>query len=59
METATGEGWSLRRFRDRVLRNAARVVVSGRRITMVIGETFARFWHRFWPRLERLPYADP
>lgn len=59
METATGEGWSLRRFRERVLRAAARVVVSGRRITMVIGEAFARFWHRFWPRLERLRYADP
>ena len=29
METATGEGWSLRRFRERVLRAAARVVVSG------------------------------
>lgn len=59
MEAATGEGWSLRRFRERVLRAAARVVVSGRRITMVIGETFARFWHRFWPCLERLRYADP
>ncbi len=59
METATGEGWSLRRFPERVLRAAARVVVSGRRITMVIGETFARFWHRLWPRLERLRYADP
>ncbi len=59
METATGEGWSLRRFRERVLRAAARVVVSGRRITMVIGETFARFWQRLWPRLERLRYADP
>ncbi len=59
MEAATGEGWSLRRFRERVLRAAARVVVSGRRVIMVIGEAFARYWRRFWPRLERLACADP
>jgi hypothetical protein len=59
MEAATKEGWSLRRFREHVLRAAARVVVSGRRVTMVIGEAFAQFWHRLWPRLERLRYAEP
>ncbi len=59
METATTEGWSLRRFRERVLRAAARVVVSGRRVTMIIGEAFARSWQRLWPQLERLRYADP
>ncbi len=45
MEAATEEGWCLRRFREHVLRADARVVVSGRRVTMVIGEAFARFWH--------------
>lgn len=59
MEAATGEGWSLRRFRERVLRAPARVVVSARRVTMVIAETFARYWQLFWPCLERLRYADP
>ncbi len=59
MEAATKEGWSLRRFREHVLRAAARVVVSGRRVTMVIGEAFARFWHRLWPRLECLQYTEP
>jgi len=59
MEAATKEGWSLRRFREHVLRAAARVVVSGRRVTMVIGEAFARFWHRLWPRLECLRYTEP
>ncbi len=59
MEAATREGWSLRRFRERVLRAAARVVVSGRRVTMIIGEAFANFWQRLWPQLERLRYADP
>ena len=59
MEAATKEGWSLRRFREHVLRAAARVVVSGRRVTMVIGEAFARFWHQLWPRLECLRYTEP
>ena len=59
MEAATGDGWSLRRFRERVLRAPARVVVSARRVTMVIGEAFARYWQLFWPCLERLRYADP
>ncbi len=59
MEAATREGWSLRRFRERVLRAAARVVVSGRRVTMIIGEAFANFWQQLWPQLEHLRYADP
>ncbi len=42
IEAATREGWSRRRFRERVLRAAARVVVSARRVTMIIGEAFAR-----------------
>jgi len=59
LEAATKEGWSLRRFRERVLRAAARVVVSGRRVTMIIGEAFAHCWQLLWPQLERLRYADP
>jgi hypothetical protein len=54
MEAATKEGWSLRRFGERVLRAAARVVVSGHRVTMVIGEAFARSWHQLWPRHARI-----
>jgi hypothetical protein len=59
MEKATGDGWSLRRFRERVLRAPGRIFVSGRRVTMVIGEAFARYWRRLVPRLERLAWADP
>ncbi len=59
MEAATRKGWSLRRFRERVLRAAARVIVSGRRVTMIIGEAFANFWQQLWPQLEHLRYADP
>ncbi|MBA1447062.1 MAG: hypothetical protein FE835_19695, partial [Gammaproteobacteria bacterium] len=36
MEKATHEGWSLRRFRERVLRTASRVVCHGRRLIFVI-----------------------
>jgi len=54
MEAATKEGWSLRRFRERVLRAAARVVVSGHRVTIVIGKAFARSWHQLWPRHARI-----
>ena len=59
MEAATKEGWSLRRFCEHVLRAAAWVDVSGRRVTMIIGEAFAKFCHQLWPQLERLRYADP
>ena len=53
MEAATREEWSLRRFRERGLRAAARAVISGRRVTMTIGEPFADFWQPLWPQLER------
>ena len=29
------------------------------RVTMIIGEAFAKSWQRLWPWLERLRYADP
>ncbi len=52
METATGEGWSLRRFRERVLRVAARIVVHSRRATLVLGEGSAKLWHALWTHLD-------
>ena len=36
MEQVTGQGWSLRRFRDRLLRAAARVVKQARRLTFIV-----------------------
>jgi hypothetical protein len=51
MEVATGEGWSLRRFRERVLRVAARVLVHSRRATLILGENSAILWHALWSRL--------
>jgi hypothetical protein len=51
LETATGEGWSLRRFRERVLRVAARVVVHGRRAILILGEDSTKLWHKLWSKL--------
>lgn len=58
MESATGEGWSLGRLRERVLRVAARILVHGRRATLVIGKTPAALWHALWSRLTTWRYAE-
>ena len=53
MEAATGDGWSLRRMHERVLKAAARVLLHGRRVTMVIAETAAVYWNALWPGIEK------
>lgn len=58
MESASGEGWSLMRLRERVLRVAARVLVHGRRATLVIGKASAKLWHALWSRLATWRYAE-
>lgn len=50
----TGEGWSLQRLRDRVLKTAARVLVHARRATVVIAASGAAIWFKLWNRLARL-----
>src|SRR3954468_14585923 len=57
MELATHTGWSLRRFRERVLRVGGRVLLHARRVTLVIAQTAAGFWSALWPRFERFPWA--
>jgi hypothetical protein len=54
---ATGEGWSLQRVRERVLRVAARVLLHGRRAILVINQAAASLWNALWTqlRLLRLP----
>jgi hypothetical protein len=42
------------RFRQLVLKTAARVVLTGRRITVVIGAARARLWRRFHREMNRL-----
>jgi hypothetical protein len=56
VEKATGEGWSLKAIRERVLKVAARVLVSGRRVTFVIARTSESLWQSLWKELGRLAY---
>jgi len=51
VEKATGEGWGLVRFRERVLKVAARVLVHSRRATFVIGRSVAALWGALWRQL--------
>ena len=59
MAQATGTGWSLRRLRERVLRAGARLVISGRRMSLALSSAAAPFWSVLWPRLMALHWADP
>ena len=56
MEQATRRGWSLRRFRERVLRVASRALRQGRRLIFVISQG-ATDWKRLWQRLARVSWA--
>ncbi len=56
MEQATRRGWSLRRFRERVLRVASRALRQGRRLIIVISQG-ATDWKRLWKRLARVSWA--
>ena len=58
MEKATREGWSLRRFRERILRVASRVICHGRRLTFVIAQSAADDWQKLWRKLNRLRWAS-
>lgn len=54
LESATHEGWSMSRFRERVLRVAARVLVHERRAVLVIAQSSARLWELLWRKLRYL-----
>jgi hypothetical protein len=58
LESATHEGWSLKRFRERVLRVAARVLVHGRRAVLVIGRSSAQLWEMLWKKLRFLRVVE-
>jgi hypothetical protein len=59
MAKATGTGWSLRRLRERVLRAGARLLISGRRMTLALSSAAAPFWYVLLPRIRALHWADP
>lgn len=44
LEDSTGEGWSLLRVRQRVLKVASRLLVHSRRVLLVIGQQAAGYW---------------
>lgn len=52
------EGWSLRRFRERVLRVPSRVLIHGRRVVFVVAQSVAPLWHALWTSLARLSHAE-
>jgi Transposase DDE domain group 1 len=58
LEAATGEGWSMQRVRERVLRVAARVLVHERRAVLVIAQASARLWEMLWRKLQHLQVAE-
>jgi len=47
-------GWSLQRFREQVLKTAARFLLGGREVVVVIAGAAAELWQRLWRRLDRL-----
>jgi len=59
MAHATGTGWSLRRLRERVLRAGARLILSGRRMTLALSGAATPFWALLWPRITTLHWAGP
>ena len=59
MAEATGTGRSLRRLREGVLPAGARLVISGRRMTLALSSAAAPFWTGLWPTLMALQWADP
>jgi hypothetical protein len=56
-EKATGQGWGLERFRERLLKVAARVLVHGRRATFVIARSSAALWSQLWRQIGRLEWV--
>ncbi len=51
-ETVTGEGWSLRRFRQTVLRVAGRVTLHAGQVLLHVRRQAFDLWERLWSRLD-------
>src|SRR5581483_6877273 len=59
IEDQTGDGWSLRRVTERVLRVAARIIVHAGYATVVIGRATAKTWDSLTAGLSQLTWAGP
>ncbi|MCG5539526.1 transposase, partial [Halorhodospira sp. 9622] len=56
LERGTGDGWSLRRLREQVLKSAVRVQRHARRVHVILERRAASHWRAL---LRRLTRADP
>jgi len=57
LEDSSGEGWSLLRVRQRVLKVASRLLVHSRRVILVIGQQTAGYWRALWHTLRSFDVA--
>lgn len=59
METATGEGWGLKRVIQRVLKVPARLQRHGRRMVIVLTPAAAVLWEKLWRVLHAWRWIPP
>jgi hypothetical protein len=57
LQESTGEGWSLLRVRQRVLKVACRLLVHARRVILVISQQAAGYWRALWYTLRSFSAA--
>ncbi|MBK1727321.1 hypothetical protein CKO13_09890, partial [Halorhodospira neutriphila] len=58
LERGTGDGWSLRRLREQVLKSAVRVQRHARRLHVILERRAASHWRALLRRLPRV-YPAP
>ena len=59
VETATNRGWTLLAVREKVLKVGARVLLGGRRVTVVVAGSARRLWAALWTQLSELRLPEP
>lgn len=59
MEKVTGEGWSLKRVLERVLKVPARLLLHSRRIVVVLTPAAAALWAKLWQALQSWRWVPP
>ena len=59
LEEVTGQGWSLSRFVERVLRIPARILLHARRVVVVISSRSATYWRQLCAALSQLRWLPP
>lgn len=58
LESATGKGWRLRRFREQVLKVGCRVLRGGRQLNVVIPDAAATHWDLLMARMQKLHWTE-